>query len=427
MNAGETPKNPATGGGPGKGGYRFAPAARTPSPGAEPVESEKNNAQATTPAPLEEPASPADDSPVVEAPKPEAPRAPMLTPVRLKQKTTPKPVSSRRPTEPAPQGKAAEKHPESSEENERVIDPQTPSDFLDREERISCSLPGLLKILIPERSFIPTSVAVRVANISVSGAMVEIHDRQKLAEDAGLANRYFELKVAHPEIPFLRGTVAWADLNRKSPLLGLSSFDRFTELGSVLKRQMTVEEVQAPAPLEAPKLDPYPPKWGDVLYTLTGEAPPDAETVSAKGDTTRFEAKVENGRFRLEIELEAGRENHFSLRAHAGSRRSRATPVRMTPITGRSSFRCEAVQAGKPGGSHTIALDFNGNVRQAERILFRLSQLMALSDTVTMTMKLHSRTEFDKRLFEALQSESAVLASDTDGNPAIAKLLDDLF
>ncbi|MCC6545540.1 hypothetical protein IT570_00105 [Candidatus Sumerlaeota bacterium] len=284
--------------------------------------------------------------------------------------------------------------------------PRTPSDFSDREARMPCSFPGLLRILIPEKSFTPYTLAVRVANISVTGAMVEIHDRSKLPPDLAMANRFFELKVAHGEIPHMRGIVVWSDLNRANPMLGVSCFEQFTELGKVFKQE---GELNGAVKLSPPKLDPYPPKTKEAVLKLSGEAPPEAEAVVAKGDNKKFRGAVENGRFTVEIELEPNRENHFSVRAQMGVNKSRAIPVRIFREQSTVAFRCDVQMTDCSTGGKKVMMDFNGNVRQAELMLFRMSQLLANAERVSLMAKLESQTGFDLGLYDALQQDAKVL------------------
>ncbi|HMZ51639.1 MAG TPA: hypothetical protein PK988_05190, partial [Candidatus Sumerlaeota bacterium] len=291
--------------------------------------------------------------------------------------------------------------------------PRTPSDFADREERLPCSFPGLLRILIPEKSFTPYTLAVRVANISVTGAMVEIHDRTKLPMDIAMANRFFELKVAHGEIPHMRGIIVWSDLKRANPMLGVSCFEHFTELGKVFKQEA---EVGNPLKMGAPKLDPYPPKTKEAVLKLSGEAPPEATEVIAKGDEKKFRAPVEGGRFSVEIELLPNRENHFSVRVQAGVNKSRAIPVRIFREQTDTAFRCEVKMVERAAGGKVVLADFSGNVRQAELLLFRLSQLLANAERVTLTTKLESQTGFDSTLFDALDSDARMLAETDDSS-----------
>lgn len=298
-----------------------------------------------------------------------------------------------------------------------------------REERLPCNFPGLMKILVPEKSFAPVALPVRVTNLSATGAMIEVHDRSRIDKDAALANRFFELKVAHPEIPTLRGTIAWSDMNRQLPMLGLSCFDVIPGLSKLVLADESTKHFQGPPPLPPPEIEAYPPRTREANVVIRGQAP-EAMEVVAKGDYRKFRSEVKDGQFELNLELEPNAENHFALRSHAGARKSRAVPIRIIneaaamPERGRY-FHAEISTA--TDGSSMLQLEFSGNVQQAERVLYRYSQLLAISDRVHLTTTLRTPGTFDQRLYDALLSEGAILASDTTSSRVAAKLLNDLL
>lgn len=272
----------------------------------------------------------------------------------------------------------------------------------------------------------PFPLAVRVVNLSQGGAMIEIHDRTRIEMDIMLPNRFFELKVAHPEIPLLRGTVAWSDTSRQNPTLGLACFERSAQLSKIVEMTESLP-ANGPPPLPTPVIDPVPPVVEEEWILLTGMAK-EAMEVIVKRDEKKYVAKVHKERFEVRVELEQDAENQFSLRSQAGERKSRAIPVQVNCESARSNrFSFDARMGSEKTGRHTLTIEFNSNVRQAERILYRLSQLMAASERVDVTATLESSSEFDKRLFESLRSEAAVLAADTSKNEAASRLLDELL
>lgn len=331
-----------------------------------------------------------------------------------------------------PPARAGARRPSAKEAKEKESQkPETvpESEAPKREDRITCSFPGLLKILFPEKSFVPTPVPVRVVNLSSGGALVEIHDKSKIDRDTPLPNRFFELKVAHPEIPILRGSIAWSDFSRQNVLLGLSCFERTPELSQLILLSDTAAAImEGPPPLPTPVLDPFPPVSREETIVLTGTAP-EAIEVLVRSDERRFSAKVVKGRFEIKLEIGPQQENHFNLRSVAGQRRSRPIPIRIEydRHTGRNRFLFNATRGNDKDGSHIIKVELSGSVRQAERILYRFSQLLAISEHVNFTAELNSPGTFDKRLFEALRAEGAVLAADTDRNEMATKLLDELL
>ncbi len=297
-----------------------------------------------------------------------------------------------------------------------------------REQRMPCSFPGALKVLIPEKSFVPTTLAVRVANLSASGAMVEVHDRSKIDRDIAMANRFFELRIAHPELPLLRGVVAWSDTNRSNPLMGLSCFERIPTLEEIVLQAEGTGGMQAPPPLPPPKLEPIPPIAEHPTVRLHGEAH-EALEVIVRGDKDKFTGKVEHGKFEVIIELDKEGDNHFSLRSYAGQRKSRAIPIRINyePAGKPREAKRFEVDLKKDGKHQLVHLEFNGDVRQAERVLYRFSQLMSMSERVSLVANLQTGGKFDERLLSALKGEAAMFGDDTRNAAKAAKLLDELL
>ena len=319
---------------------------------------------------------------------------------------------------------------DSSPEISREIHSDTrPTTKSDREERIVCSFPGVLKVLIPEEAFVPFPVAVRVCNLSAGGALVEAHDAVKINPDRLLTNRYFELKVAHVDIPDLRGKIAWTDFSNKNPRLGLSCFERVPALESIVSSSESSIQWEGPPPLPTPTIDPFPPTTRDSRIVITGRAP-EALEVIVKRDTEKFVTDVKQGIFRIVLDMIPETENQFLLRSVAGERRSRAVPIHVVyerGIRSRQFFFDVTMDRDRDNGTSMIHLDFQGSVRQAERVLYRFSQLMVTSDKIMLNAELTSSSDFDRRLFETLKAEGAVLAADSTQNQAAAKLLDELL
>jgi hypothetical protein len=297
-----------------------------------------------------------------------------------------------------------------------------------REERMVCSFPGLFKVLLPEASFQPINIAVRVLSLGAGTALIEVHDRSKI-EGISLVNRFFELRVAHSDIPVLRGTVAWSDIRRPIPVLGLGLFERNQVLAQIVSSNVSALDPhisKGPPRLPTPILDTFQPVVENPHLTLAGVAP-EATEVMIKTPDRKYTAKVEFDRFSVDIVLQPG-ENFLSLRSTAGKRRSRHVPMRIDLVNEapkRMSF--EADLGVNKSGFHTINVSFRGSASQAERILFRLGPPMAESDKVDFRFTLESFDPFDERLFNTLRAEGNLLEADKARNEIATRLLDDLL
>ncbi len=309
--------------------------------------------------------------------------------------------------------KKAAKEKKPGAEPSPAQDETKPGTSRPREERRNCSFPGLMKVIFPEQSFLPVPIAVRVANLSPRGAMVEIHDRARLNKDAVLVERFFELKVAHQQLPPVRGTIVWVDSSSTSPRAGLTFFEHSEEIAGLLSdlaatREATAEgsSMNSPPPLPMPTLDTFASVTTQTRQVVSGEAP-EALEVRVHGEDKVFRAPVKDGRFEVEVELEPGGKNYFQLRSLAGKRRSKPLPVRIVcegGAAGRKN-RVETHREDRKGGGEQLRLSFQGTPADAERVLYRVSQLMAQSERLQLTASLETPGAFDEALVEALEAE----------------------
>lgn len=297
-----------------------------------------------------------------------------------------------------------------------------------REERVVCSFPGLMKVLVPERSFIPIPLAVRVANLSSGGALVEIHDRARVEGSLTLPDRFFELKVAHPEIPELRGSIAWTDFSHDKPMVGLSFFERNESFSSLFLVSDSHRDIAGPPPLPELSIDGFPPICHEETIVLTGAAPEALEVVVRSEDREQV-AKVRDHRFEVKLELSPDRKNTFTLQARAGVRTSRQVPIQIVfeRRTNTNKFTFSLSQNQERDGTHIARLQFSGNMRQAERMLYRFSQIWVSGDRMVFDATVYSAEEFERRLIDGLRSEGTVLSADTTKNEVAARLLDELL
>ncbi|MCC5876330.1 MAG: hypothetical protein JJU11_08955 [Candidatus Sumerlaeia bacterium] len=297
-----------------------------------------------------------------------------------------------------------------------------------REERIVCSFPGIMKVLVPEKSFVPIAVAVRVANLSSGGAMVEIHDRAREDRTLNLPDRFFELKIAHPEIPLLRGTIAWTDCSGEKPLLGLSFFERHEALATHDIVSDTHRKVAGPPPLPELTVDPFPPSTNEETLVITGKAMESNEII-VRGEDGTTNVPVVKNRFEITLKLSPDKKNHFKLQGVAGMRSTRQVPIQVLfeRDNNRGKFIHSISSSEDRFGNHRVRLTFSGTMRQAERMLYRFSEIQANGDRLDFDATVTGATRVEQRLIDALHSEGAVLSADTTRNEVAAKLLDELL
>lgn len=295
------------------------------------------------------------------------------------------------------------------------------------EERLSCNLPAVLKVIIPETSFVPLSNAVRVMDFSSGGCLVEMHERHTpFDSDAAFSTRFFELKIAHGEVPSLRGTVAWSDLSQKKPRFGLKFHKPVPHLVRILDPSGSSVVTIAPA-LTVPVLDPFPSTTLESSIVLRGSVKEAAEILINRLGGEESAVPVKNGRFNVELPLEEGSENLFFLRAIAGERRSRRLPVEITYISpnDRRSLRFDV--SVKPGKEEceVLAMDYVGGAADLERILFQFMRVLSRAERATLSTKLTSNTGFVEGDVELLRQEGLAASSARKVEEDLDRLLDE--
>ncbi|MDX2176702.1 MAG: PilZ domain-containing protein [Candidatus Sumerlaeia bacterium] len=311
--------------------------------------------------------------------------------------------------------------------------PSVVSSFLSRrEKRHACSFPGLIKILVPERSLTPISLPVRLVNFSGGGALIEVHSRQATIEDDPiLSTRYFELKMAHSEVPILRGVVAWTDQSAKATRLGLKFHQPHPELERILSPEGSRggQTVMAGAPpLPMPVLDPFAPTTLDPIILLHGEAQEGLEIVLRDHNGTEHTAPVRNGRFTIEMTLAEAGENCFMMFSRAGERKSRRLPVEIAYLssTDLSSGRFDAHIEPHPQGGETLKIDFFGTSSQGESLLVQLAELLARCDSMALTCRVAAREGIDRPAFEQFKRQAQRLPVAEELNRDVMRLLEDV-
>lgn len=296
-----------------------------------------------------------------------------------------------------------------------------------REVRHECSFPGILKVIIPEQSLVPIALAVRVVNFSAGGTLVEIHERhRKLDLGSSLCTRFFELKVAHSEVPELRGTVAWTDTSGKTPQLGLKFHTVCPQLVRIFDPSGQTEWGGAP-PLPMPVLDPFPPTTLEPTVFLTGEAKEALEVVVKSSNGQEKAAPVRNGRFSIELQLAEAAENYFVLRSQAGTRLSRRLPIEITffSLSEVGSVRFDASIDERRRDEQVVSVEFLGPARQGERVLQQFVRMLGVGDNCAITAKIISRKGFERAVFDAMrrEGEGAITAEQLQND--VMRLLED--
>jgi hypothetical protein len=238
-----------------------------------------------------------------------------------------------------------------------------------REPRYRCLYPGLLRVLFPERSFVPLSLAVRTVNLSSGGAMVVLHQANLADPVEALLGRYVELRIAAAGATPLYGRIARLDARAVDPVFGLRFHASHPELVGQLIHGDTAE-IDENTTLPLPILDPHSPLSGTAQIRLTGRALGAAAIHVANDFGATSEFPVVEGRFELVLQLLSEGENAFQMTTRNGDQRSLPLTVTVAYLpTARDElfFRCEPTLDAS--GKEVVDLEFLGTGAAARRIL----------------------------------------------------------
>lgn len=196
--------------------------------------------------------------------------------------------------------------------------------------RRRCCFPGLVRVLIPEESLQPRLMAVRVIDLSPSGARLETRQLTPDLEQTLRAERRFcRLEAVAPRdrrlvIP---GRIIWARHGEEMSTLGVHFIKRCGDVEDVFLSEVAGETTPEALTLASPQLAAFSTLTNATQIAFSGQAP-GAERVEVRRRHERFEARVEDGGFSVDVPLEPETSNFFSFVALApDGRASIPTPV----------------------------------------------------------------------------------------------------
>lgn len=257
----------------------------------------------------------------------------------------------------------------------------------DREPRYRCVYPGLLRVLFPERSFVPISIAVRVVNLSSGGSLAVIHQGHLDAPLDALRGCYFELRIASSSAEPLYGRIARIDARTSAPVLGLRFHRSHPELIGQLIHGDTAE-VDANTTLSLPVLDPYSPLSATTPIFLTGRSHDASEIVVGNDFGKSVTFPVVKGRFELSLELLCEGVNCFQLIARDGELRSLPHTVHVTYVPSAGDelfFRAEPTI--DQNGRAVVDFEFLGTGQAGAALFVRMLDYLPESDRLRLQLR----------------------------------------
>ncbi|MBI5154097.1 hypothetical protein HZA57_02580, partial [Candidatus Poribacteria bacterium] len=174
-----------------------------------------------------------------------------------------------------------------------------------RVTRRSCSFPGLLHVLLPEVTFRPQQLAVRVIDISPLGARLQTRQLTgDLAQLIRTQTRHARLDALVPARRKLRvsGRIAWTMHRASVSSIGINFEQPLDDVDALFEPHMDsagdYEEFNLPAPI----LDSFPTVTGKPMFPFTGRADL-ADTIVVSVGLLQFHERIVDGRFRVEVPL----------------------------------------------------------------------------------------------------------------------------
>lgn len=283
--------------------------------------------------------------------------------------------------------------------------------------RRSCSFPGLLRVMMPEVSFQPQVLAVRIVDISPRGAQVETRQlTPQLIEQIEREKRFARLEGLVPsrEKLLLMGHVVWARHSPDLSRIGME-FDRtYAEID-----EFFVADARALTPIPEPSimtpvLDPFPTVTGAASYTFNGRAD-DADQIIARNGERVVEAKVEEGRFALPMPLAPNRTNFISFTAQRGKLASVPVPACLvhqvnaadsTDYVARSLVEEFSIDAA----NQRLHLRLHGASVKFQKAFKLLNELLSINAQIDLTLDVRGDVTRAARLLRALEKESGIRA-----------------
>ncbi len=284
---------------------------------------------------------------------------------------------------------------------------------LRREERHSCALPGLLKLMRPEDTFTPLRLPVLILDISPIGALIRLHPTALKMPLEEVRQRGFSLKVANASLPAVRGTVAWSHRTDDLCLIGLEFSKECPEVRTLAERGAIGKEESSVGIPSVPLLYPYKTYCEEPLLRVEGEAYRATEIVIRNDDGKELVVPVENAFFRCELPLVQNSENRFFL--CAANHVARSPDVEISVICAPDAVRNAYVPRASyrvvrtPGeGAPSLQLSFNGSPEGARELLQIITELTKGADQSKLEVRLTTNREFEavrlKNLARKLQN-----------------------
>jgi hypothetical protein len=261
-------------------------------------------------------------------------------------------------------------------------------------KRRACSFPGLIRILLPEQSFQPRVFAVRVVDLSPSGARLETKQfTPEFCELLRGEKRFARLEALVPsrEKIIVGGKIAWAEYSEHLSGIGFQFSEIFDEVDRIFLDEVQDGTSTGSMALSPPQLDPFPNLTSVNEFHFTGSVM-DAELVVARMGPTEFRAVPKGGRFEVTLPLKPDRSNFIAFTASRGELSSIPTPICIVHKAGVAETN--SLQSRQlvdewilDPTRDTLRVQLSGTAAQFHRVLRTMEAVLGQVDTVSMEIE----------------------------------------
>ncbi|MDX1972796.1 MAG: PilZ domain-containing protein [Candidatus Sumerlaeia bacterium] len=280
-----------------------------------------------------------------------------------------------------------------------------------REARYPCLFPGMLRVLFPEISFTPLNFAVRVANISCGGALIEIHEGNLEREKQNFEQCLFELRIASGDVPPLYGKIVRSEIKDSAGLFGLRFHRSYPELIGKLVHEEVGQPKNGSPLLPMPLLDPFAPISDEPTIVISGVAKGATEVIVTSEDNAEQRVSVNpEGQFSVKLHLAHQDFNEFRLRSTNGDQSSSLLPVLISyvPLSA-EGFHFHLHTGTDSHGNHQMVVDYMGSISPATRIVQELSKRMVEAKHARFSMTLTSTKPYAPKDIQELRQDVEAL------------------
>lgn len=261
--------------------------------------------------------------------------------------------------------------------------------------RRPCSYPGVLRVLVPEQSFDPIILAVRIIDVSPGGARVETRQlTREVGDRIAIDPRFIRLDILIPTRDRITvcGKTAWVEHGPEYTQLGVSFNPRREDLAESCLPEWKPDGMTDSKFLQPPILDSFPTQTSRNPVRFTGVAW-DAESVLVRVKDKEFRTAVNDDRFTIEVPLEPQAANEIYFVSLVSNLASDPTPAWVVHRPGKADTR----RPGAIGGlfdevevspnKRQLKVRFKGDARLFAQVLQRFDEMAPMTETISFTLE----------------------------------------